>query len=145
MGQVVCRGKIVSDFLGFRDRAIFKMEDGTYWVQAKLRFWNHFEHHPEAVIEEKNGEYILTVGKKSVAVKQAENVVDSHIVGEFLGWADGRKYKLANGQIWKQIEFLYKTFHTYNPKVLICKVNGREIMYLEGTRVFVKRLEEGEA
>ncbi len=50
-------------------------------------------------------------GRKEVAEKNrgffdfgSAEPIESSIVGEFNGFANGRKYTLANGQVWEQIE-----------------------------------------
>lgn len=50
-------------------------------------------------------------GRKEVAEKNrgffdfgSTEAIESNIVGEFKGFANGRKYTLQNGQIWEQVE-----------------------------------------
>ena len=50
-------------------------------------------------------------GRKEVKEKNrgffdfgSDEVIQSNIVGEFKGFANGRKYTLANGQVWEQVE-----------------------------------------
>ena len=50
MSQIIFRGKIDSDFEGFDDNAIFKMSDGSYWVQSQYAYWYHYAYRPDAII-----------------------------------------------------------------------------------------------
>ncbi len=50
-------------------------------------------------------------GRKEVAEKNrgffdfgSTEAIESNIVGEFKGFANGRKYTLQNGQVWEQVE-----------------------------------------
>ena len=99
MPRVVFKGKIESDFNGFDDNSVFKMSNGTYWVQTRYRYWYHYAYRPNAVITEENGSYILTVAEQSIPVRLISDVIESIIDGEFTGWDGSKKYKLTNGQI----------------------------------------------
>ena len=50
MSSVIYRGKIESDFNGFHDNAVFKMGNGTYWVQSKYCYWYYYSYRPDVII-----------------------------------------------------------------------------------------------
>ena len=61
MGREIFSGRIVSDFEGFDENAIFKLSNGTFWVQARYEYWYHYAYMPEAKIIEENGRTFLSV------------------------------------------------------------------------------------
>ena len=140
MARIVYSGKIDSDFEGFDDHAIFKMSNGTYWVQARYKYWYHYAYRPNAVITEENGKMVLTVLGQSIPVRRLDGVIESFIDGTFEGWGGNTRYKLSNGQEWQQAEYKYEYKYAYRPKVVICEIDGRYIMHVEGTHVAVKRV-----
>lgn len=140
MSRVIYKGKIESDFNGFDDNTVFKMSNGMYWVQSQYRYWYHYAYRPDATISEENGRYILTVAGQSIPVRQLSSVIESNIDGEFNGWDGDKKYKLRNGQIWKQDEYKYEYKYAYSPEVMICNIDGSNIMFVEGTHVRVRRI-----
>ena len=139
MARVVFKGRIESDFNGFDDNSVFKMSNGTYWVQTRYRYWYHYAYRPNAVITEENGSYILTVAEQSIPVRLISDVIESIIDGEFTGWDGSKKYELTNGQIWQQSEYKYEYTYAYRPEVMICNINGSYIMYVHGTQVSVRK------
>jgi len=139
MPRVVFKGKIESDFNGFDDNSVFKMSNGTYWVQTRYRYWYHYAYRPNAVITEENGSYILTVAEQSIPVRLISDVIESIIDGEFTGWDGSKKYKLTNGQIWQQSEYKYEYTYAYRPEVIIYNINDSYIMCVHGTQVAVRK------
>lgn len=139
-GRIIYRGSIDCDFNGFDGDSVFKMSNGTYWIQDQYQYWYHYEYRPKAIITEEYGRYILTVAGRSVYVKQLFDVVESSIDGEFRGWDGNSKYRLTNGQVWQQSEYKYEYMYSYRPEVMICNVNGSYIMFVEGTQATVKRI-----
>lgn len=140
MSNIVFKGTIESEFTGFDENSVFKLSNGTYWVQAKYEYWYHYAYRPQAVIALKNGQYTLTVASHSIPVKRLYDVIESKIDGRFEGW-DGKKiYKLTNGQVWKQAEYKYQYKYSYRPDTIIYKINGNNIMAVDGTKASVKRL-----
>ena len=140
MARIIYSGKIESDFEGFDDNAVFKMSNGTHWVQAQYKYWYHYAYRPEATITEENGRTILTVCGHSIPVRHLFDVIESHIEGTFKGWEGKTKYRLINGQEWQQVEYKYIYKYAYRPEVAICNIDGRYFMYVEGTHVSVKRV-----
>ena len=96
MANIIYTGKTYSSFSGFSDNAIFKMSNGSYWVQTKYKYWYHYAYRPEVVISEENGQTILTVAGHSIPVKRVYDVIESQIDGEFNGWDGNTRYKLTS-------------------------------------------------
>ena len=138
--MVVYQGNIDSDFEGFDDNVIFKMANGTYWIQDQYHYWYHYAYRPDASITEENGRFILTVAEHSIPVRRLNSVVESHIDGEFKGWEGSTQYKLVNGQVWQQVKYIYKYKYAYRPEVVICDIGGGHLMSVKGTTVSVKRI-----
>lgn len=140
MANIIYSGKIDSDFEGFDDNQIFKMSNGTYWVQAHYKYWYHYAYRPNAVIYEENGQYILSVADHSIPVRRIFDVIESRIDGKFEGWKGNSIYKLYNGQKWQQVQYKYEYKYAYCPNAVICNINGVCYMLVEGTRAIVKRI-----
>ncbi len=70
--------------------------------------------------------------------------ISSTIIGEFKGWSGKTKFKLENGQVWKQVDPTRKVvFKATNPKVTIRKgVFGSYRLKIEGlnSTVTVRRI-----
>lgn len=141
MGQIVYQGKMYSSFEGFNQDAIFKMNNGTYWVQAKYRYWYHYAYRPDVVITQEDGHYILHVAGQSIEVRRLNNVIESNIEGNFEGWNRDKVYKLTNGQMWKQKNYKYEYKYAYRPEVIIAEVNGSYVMQVEGSSAEVVKIQ----
>ena len=141
MGQIVYQGKIESDFEGFDQDAIFKMSNGTYWVQAQYRYWYHYAYRPDVIITQENGRYMLSVAGESIEVRRLHNVIESKIDGTFEGWDGDKVYTLTNGQIWKQKKYKYKYKYAYRPEVIIAEINGSYVMQVKGTSAEVVKIQ----
>ena len=140
MLRTIFKGKIDDDFEGFDDGNVYKMSNGTYWVQAKYRYWYHYAYRPDAIITEDQGRYVLTVKGQSIPVRQLSYVIESNIEGDFEGWDGDKVYNLLNGQVWKQDEYIYEYVYTYQPDVVIYEIDGVCIMCVEGTKVRVRQI-----
>jgi len=141
MKQIVYQGKIDSDFEGFNQDVIFKMSNGTYWVQAKYKYWYHYAYRPEAVITQEDGRYILYVAGQSIEVRRLSNVIESNIDGTFEGWKGDTVYKLTNGQVWKQKTYKYEYKYAFRPAVVIAEINGSYVMQVEGINAEVMKIQ----
>lgn len=140
MARIIYNGKIEGNFDGFNDNVIFKMADGTYWMQSEYKYWYHYEYRPDAVITEEKGVFILTVAGESVAIKQLRDVIESTINGTFDGWKGGSTYKLTNGQVWQQCRYKYDYKNAYRPQAVVGNMNGEYLMFVEGTYAVVRRV-----
>lgn len=140
MSRIIYRGQLDDEFEGFDDEQIFKMSNGTYWIQARYKYWYHYAYRPNAIITEENDRYYLSVANEKVEVKQLNNVIESNINGEFKGWEGETSYYLMNGQEWKQDEYKYEYKYEYSPWAIIYKGTSGIYMYVAGTKVKVKRI-----
>lgn len=141
MKQIVYQGKIDSEFEGFNQDMIFKMSNGTYWVQAKYKYWYHYAYRPDVVITQEDGRYILHVAGQSIEVNRLYNVIESNIDGTFEGWKGDTVYKLTNGQVWKQKVYKYEYKYAFRPEVIIAEINGSYVMQVEGTNAEVMKIQ----
>ena len=140
MARILFTGKIDSEFNGFDENAVFKLNNGTYWVQDQYQYWYHYAYRPEATISEENGRTILAVCGRSIPVKRIFDVIESKIDGTFKGWEGNTKYKLINGQEWQQKEYKYEYKYAYRPEAIICNIDGKYVMYVAETHAFVKQI-----
>lgn len=140
MTEIIFKGKIESEFHGFNDEEIFKLSNGTYWVQEKYEYWYHYAYRPNAIIIKENGKYILTVAEKSISVIRILNIIESQITGKFNGWNGNSIYRLQNGQVWKQSSYKYEYKYDYMPQVIIYEINGCFKMSVAGTVADVQRV-----
>ncbi len=79
--------------------------------------------------------------RAGLRLKQSDRrVIESHIVGEFSDWTGNTRFKLANGQIWRQVgSGSNRTKKTVDPKVRIePKTLGSWKLYVEGSGRGVK-------
>ena len=140
MSRIVYKGRIDGEFEGFDDEALFRMMDGSYWIQAQYKYWYHYTFNPEAIITEEHGQYILTVAENSIPVRQIQDVIESRIEGEFEGWEGESIYKLTNGQVWKQSRYKYEYRYAYRPEALIYHTSYGYKMKVAGTITDVERV-----
>jgi hypothetical protein len=129
-------------FEGFDSDSLFKLADGTYWLQAEYSYWYYYAYRPVVEIYSLNGvPHLRVVGQsQSVAVRQISDVIESRIAGEFTGWDGESEYELINGQIWKQTAYRYEYKYKYRPRVLIYGASAGKMMDVEGSRAVVERI-----
>ena len=139
MSEVVYDGRIDGEFEGFNDEVLFKMGDGTYWVQAQYQYWYHYAYRPDLIITEENGRYILTVAGHSILVRRVTDVIESRIDGEFKGWDGETSYKLQNGQVWQQSTYKYEYKYAYLPEAVVYRAGSGYRMSVAGTTADVRR------
>ncbi|MFH1079274.1 MAG: hypothetical protein V1766_03255 [Pseudomonadota bacterium] len=140
MGNVTYEGKIDGEFEGFDDEVLFKMINGTYWIQSQYKYWYHYAYSPDVTITVENGEYILTVAGNSVPVRRISGVIESRIDGEFRGWEGDTTYKLQNGQTWQQTTYKYTYKYAYSPEAIIYEAGGGYKMLVAGTSANVRHI-----
>lgn len=140
--EVIRKSQIDGDFEGFDDQVLFKLIDGSCWVQDEYRYWYHYSYCPEAIILRKGGRLYIQVDGQSeiVPVRQISGVIESKISGDFKGWEGETSYELVNGQVWQQSSYKYKYKYAYMPKVLIYNPGGGHIMKVKGTTAKVRRI-----
>ncbi len=140
MYEVVYDGKIDGEFNGFNNEVLFKMKNGTYWVQAQYQYWYHYAYCPNVIINNDNGKYIIIVAGHAVPVRRVTNVIESWIDGEFKGWDGKTSCRLQNGQVWQQCTYKYEYKYAYMPKALVYNAGSGYKMQVEGTTVDVRQV-----
>jgi len=140
MSEVFYDGKIDGEFEGFNDEVLFKMKNGTYWVQAKYKYWYHYAYCPDVTITKENATYIMTVAGHSIPVRRVQDVIESRIDGEFKGWDGKTSYKLQNGQVWQQSTYKYEYKYAYMPEAVVYEGGSGYKMCVAGTTADVKRI-----
>lgn len=140
MSKAIYDGRIDGEFGGFDDEALYKMGNGTYWIQAQHLHWYHYAYCPEAVISEERGNHILTVAGQTVLVRRVTDIVESRIAGEFKGWDGKISYGLENGQVWQQRTYKYQYKYAYMPVAIVYKADTGFRMSVAGTNADVDRI-----
>jgi hypothetical protein len=77
-------------------------------------------------------------------IRPEQKQITSRILGRFRGWSGGTRFKLENGQVWRQVERGKFVVNVEDPTVIIRKgFLGTYFLNVEGygTRVKVKRVE----
>ena len=140
--EIVLISQIEGDFEGFDDEVLFKLMDGSYWLQDEYKYWYHYAYCPDALILKKGNQFFIQVNGQSeiVSVCQIFDVIESQINGEFKGWEGETTYTLLNGQVWRQSVYKYEYKYSYMPEVIIYNSGGGYIMQVEGTRANVRRV-----
>ena len=140
--EIIRKTQIDGDFEGFDDEVIFKLMDGSYWIQDEYKYWYHYAYFPEALILRGNGKLYIQVDGQSeiVPVSEITGVIESKINGEFNGWEGETVYDLTNGQTWQQSRYKYVYKYAYMPEVLIYNPGGGHIMKVAGTTAKVQRI-----
>lgn len=134
--------KIDGEFNGFDDEVLFKLQDGTYWLQLEYKYWYHYAYMPSVLILKEGNKYFLRLEDygQQVLVTQVTDVIESNIEGEFKGWEGETKYTLVNGQTWQQSQYKYEYKYSYRPRVIIYRASGGYKMLVEGTCAPVRRI-----
>jgi len=134
--------KIDGEFEGFDDEVLFKLANGTYWVQDEYKYWYHYAYCPQIQLFSAHGRlYLQVVGQSEmVSVREVYGVIESRINGEFKGWEGETSYQLANGQTWKQSRYKYKYKYASSPHVIIFDPGGGHVMQVAGTSARVRRI-----
>ena len=140
MAELVYKGCISEWFEGFDENNLYIMDDGSCWIQDDFNYSPDYEYRPDVIILEIEDRYVMFVGDESAEVIPANIVTISEIDGEFNGWEEGVIYRLCNGEIWRQIGFEYEFDYAFEPLAVVCEVDGDYIMYVEGKKAVVERL-----
>lgn len=140
-----------SPFMG-NNNEIFKLSDGSIW-KVMYEYEYLYEYYPIIAICPSEGK--LLIKGKSLNVQQVssssrrtpemfgdDDLIESHIEGEFHGWEGDTIFKLDNGQVWQQANYAYKYTYKYHPSVTIYKSDGRYEMQVDGMddKISVKRI-----
>ncbi len=137
--KLVKTTQIDGDFNGFDDEVLFKLIDGTYWIQSQYIYWYHYAYRPTVHILRNNGKFYLQINgqNKIVPIQQISDVIESQINGEFNGWEGETIYELTNGQVWQQSTYDYEYTYSYMPDVFIYNAGNGYKMQVEDTVVDV--------
>jgi len=140
--ELVKTVQIDGDFEGFDDEVLFKLMDGTLWIQDQYMYWYHYAYCPRVHILKANGSLFLQVDgqNQAVPIRQIFDVIESQINGDFKGWEGETSYELTNGQIWQQCTYNYEYTYSYMPEALIYNAGGGYKMQVEGTTADVRRV-----
>jgi hypothetical protein len=117
--------KSPTPFMG-NDGEILKAADGSVW-EVKNAYNYFYAYYPSVVLCPSRGKLIInnkTIDVLPIASGEAGNakdqaVIESTISSDFEGLAPGNIYKLANGQVWEQVEPWVWLWIWINPKVLL--------------------------
>lgn len=137
--EIVKSLRIDGDFEGFDDGALFKLQDGTYWLQDQYMYWYHYAYCPKVNIIRSGGRLYINVDgqTQAVPVRQITDVIESQIDGDFNGWEGETVYRLTNGQVWQQSTYSYEYTYSYMPQVIIYNTGFSYKMKVEGTQADV--------
>lgn len=140
--EILKTSQIDGDFEGFDDEVLFKLIDGTYWVQEEYKYWYYYAYSPKISILRASGRLFLqVVGQHEIVpVRQITGVIESRINGEFKGWEGETSYELANGQVWQQSRYKYKYKYAHRPEAVIFNPGGGHVMQVAGTSAKVRRI-----
>ena len=141
MSRIVYQGKIHGEFEGFDNEVVFKMMNGTYWIQGYYEYWYHYAYCPDAILQEENGHFNLTVAGRSIEVHPLTDVIESRIDGTFEGWQGDSKYRLTNGQVWEQSAYKYQYKYAYRPEAIVYRASGGHKMMVAGTIAKVRKVQ----
>lgn len=140
--EIVKTTQIDGDFEGFDDEVLFRLMDGSYWIQDQYMYWYHYAYCPKVNILRSRGQlYLQVVGQReAVPIRPISDVVESQIDGEFNGWEGETVYALTNGQVWQQSTYQYEYTYAYRPDIFIYSAGGGYKMQVEGTTADVRRI-----
>mgnify|MGYP003666511001 FL=1 len=140
--QIVKTIKIEGDFEGFDDEVLFKLMDGSYWIQDEYKYWYHYAYCPTVNILKSGSRYYIQVqgSNEIVSIRQITDVTESQINGEFNGWEGDTQYQLMNGEVWKQSTYNYDYTYAYMPDAIIYDAGSGYKMKVEGTIADVQRI-----
>lgn len=137
-----------SPFMG-NNGEIIKLSDGSLW-QVNNTYEYLYAYYPSVVICPSKGKLYINdksidvqaVSSRSSAPKESKGVIESIIVNKFEGLNSGNIYKLANGQIWEQVEPWVWVWVWVNPSVIIYPASGGYKMKVENIEhaVLVQRI-----
>jgi hypothetical protein len=139
---MMLQSQISGAFYGFNSDMLFKLTNGTYWLQTAYKYWYYYAYMPQIEIFQEGSLYFLRLGgsNQSVQVRQISGVIESQIDDAFEGWQGESKYKLTNGQSWKQERYKYEYKYSYRPHVIIYETSSGTVMDVDGCTAIVKRV-----
>lgn len=137
-----------SPFMG-NNGEIIKLDDGSVW-EVKYAYEYLYEYYPLVTICPAKGQLLIkdksinvqAVSSRSSTGDGGQGVLESTIVSKFEGLNTGNIYRLANGQVWEQVEPWIWVWIWVNPAVMIYSASGGYKMKVEEIEhpVFVRRI-----
>lgn len=137
-----------SPFMG-NNGEIIKLDDGSLW-EIKNAYEYLYEYSPSVIICPTKGKLLIkdksidvqAVSSRSSTRNGGQDIIESIIVSKFAGLNAGNIYKLANGQIWEQVEPWVWVWVWVNPTAIIYLESGGYKMKVENIEhpVFVRRI-----
>jgi hypothetical protein len=138
--RVLRRSWIADEFEGFDDEMLFRLDDGSCWLQDEYRYWYHYAYRPEALIVLRGGRFHIEVAGQSVPVRETQIHAAGTIDGAFRGWDGKSRYKLNNGQVWEQSAYHYEYKYSYGPEAFVYEASSGTVMAVDGTHANVRRV-----
>lgn len=137
-----------SPFMG-NNGEIIKIGDGSLW-EIKNAYEYLYEYFPLVIICPTKGKLLIkdksidvqAVSSRSSTGKEGQGIIESTIVSKFTGLKAENIYKLANGQIWEQVEPWVWVWVLVNPAIMIYPASGGYKMKVENIEhpVIVRRI-----
>lgn len=124
-----------------KNKHIFKLTDGSYWMQENSILTAPYKHMIGLVLVENKGKHYLQINDDKIMVSPLYNVIESQIFGFFKGWNGTSSYRLKNGQTWKEISAVYHRQCNLSPYIFIYKYRKHNYMYVDGTVAIVELVE----
>jgi len=140
--QVIRRAQTVGAFYGFDGDALFRLTDGSLWVQSHYKYWYHYAYRPTVeILSERGTNFLRPEGYlEQVQVEQIFGAIESRIAGVFEGWQGESEYELANGQVWRQRQYKYEYKYFYSPEAVVYSAPSGTVMDVEGSKSVVERV-----
>jgi len=139
--NLVVQSRIDGEFQGWSGNTLFKLTNGTYWLQAQYDYFYHYAYSPIAKIYRYSNRYFLKIEQIDKLIQVVPiQALESQIDGDFEGWSGDTLFKLTNGQVWQQVSYDYWYHYAYMPRVLIYQVGGKCYMQVKSKKIEVIRL-----
>jgi hypothetical protein len=124
-------------FLG-NDGEIVKLSDGSLWTVAGS-YEYMYAYYPPAILCASSGRLIVRsktlqvapISPKSTERKSGAKIIEDTIVSDFNGLKQGNVYRLANGQLWEQVDSWIWIWIWINPSVTIYPWSNGYMMKVE--------------
>jgi hypothetical protein len=134
------RWNTVGTFAGFDGGLLLRLDGNGWWLQEDAVRWKHVAFRPMIEVHEgASGTFMRVVGQEVGATfRPIEPVVVSRVEHIFRGWSGTSSYRLANGEIWQQIDAFKKPRYVLEPEALVFRDGRALMMEVANTRVQVK-------
>ena len=140
--QTITHTNVSGEFHGWSGNTLFKLTDGSYWLQADYAYWYHYAYNPEVIIYLDGSDYKFKLIDEDESVRVIKiDVIESRIDGDFKGWEGNTIFKLQNGQVWQQAQYSYHYHYSYCPEALIYQSNSGWMLQVDGDEIPVNRIQ----